>query len=41
MHGDRGLSKSEVWVMGGPNAQGPWGWKRPLGLWGVRLRFKE
>ena len=39
--GERGLSKGEVWVVGGANAQDPQGWKRPWGLWGVGLRLKE
>ena len=39
--GGRGLSKGEVWAVGGPNAQDPQGWKRPWGLLGVRLRLKE
>ena len=33
--------RGEVWVVGGANAQDPQGWKRPWGLWGVRLRLKE
>ena len=37
--GGQGLSKGEIWVGGGGNAQDPLGWKR--GLWGVGLRLKE
>ena len=39
--GVQGLSKGEVWVVGGANAQDSQGWKRPWGLWGVWLRLKE
>ena len=36
-----GLSKGEVWVVGGANALDSQGWKRPWELWGVGLRLKE
>ena len=39
--GGRGLSKGDVWVVGGANAQDPQGWKRPWELLGVGFMLKE
>ena len=39
--GGRGLSKDDVWVVGGANAQDPQGWKRPWEPEGVGLRLKQ
>ena len=39
--GVQGLSKGEVWVVGGAYAQDPQGWKWPWGLWGVGLKLME
>ena len=38
--GGRGLSRGNVWEVGGANGQDPQGWKRPWGLFGVGLRLK-
>ena len=39
--GGWGLSKGEIWVVGGTNAQDPQGWKRRWGLCRVGLSLKE
>ena len=40
-HGEQGLNKGEVWVVGGANAQDPQGWKRPCGGWGLGSRNRR